>query len=95
MSSPLLRLCDSCIFYNADRGTCRAFPNGIPLSSEDYHFEVLPNQADDETIYQMDEDKYDLFDMYRRVHPDVKFPVFITYDVPDGPVMDGEIEDNG
>lgn len=80
--NPILRLCDSCRFYNPDAGTCKAFPEGVPLKSSEGHFEVLPGQVGD-TIYDMDPSLYDLFEMYRRVHPEVRFPLIITYDVPE------------
>lgn len=79
--SPVLRICDSCIYFNGDNA-CKAFPEGIPLRSEDTHFEVLPGQEGD-TIYDMDPDRYDYFDMYRRVHPDIRFPIIVTYDIPE------------
>ena len=80
--NPILRLCDSCIYYNADAGVCKAFPDGIPLKSADPHFEVLLGQVGD-TIYDMDPEQYDMFEIYRRVHPQVRFPIILTYDVPD------------
>lgn len=76
---PILRLCDSCKYYNESDNTCQAFPDGIPLRSVDTHFEVLEGQVGD-VIYDMDPDKYDEFDMYRRVHPQVRFPIILTYD---------------
>lgn len=82
---PIIRLCDSCRFYNEANNTCKAFPEGIPLRSQDTHFEVLDGQSGDH-IYDMDPDLYDEFDAYRRVHPEVRFPIILTYDVPD----DGE-----
>lgn len=82
MTSILLRLCDSCTHYNADENTCVAFPEGIPLKSEDTHFEVLPNQ-EGETIYDLDMGHYDEFDIYRRIHPGIRFPLILTYDIPE------------
>lgn len=79
---PILRLCDSCKFYNPSTGSCKAFPEGIPLKSADSHFEVLPGQVGD-TIYDLDPDHYDEFDMYRRIHPEVRFPLILAYDVPE------------
>lgn len=93
----LLRICDSCIHYNADANVCPAFPEGIPLKSDDTHFETLPGQVGD-TIYDMDPDKYDEFEMYRRIHPDIKFPILLTYDIPEeGEVVsqqDVEVEED-
>ena len=31
----------------------------------------------------MDKDKYDQWEMYRRVNPTLKFPILITYEIPD------------
>ena len=75
----ILRLCNSCKFYNEDTNTCKAFPDGIKLKSSDTHFESIPEQVGD-TIYEMDLNKYDEFDMYRRIHPEVRFPILLTYD---------------
>lgn len=82
MTSLLLRLCDSCVFYNEGENTCKAFPDGIPLKSEDTHFEVLPTQ-EGETIYELDMKQYDAFDIYRRIHPSIRFPLILTYDIPE------------
>lgn len=93
----LLRLCDSCRFYNEDDGSCKAFPDGIPISSKDTHFDVRDDQVGD-TIYEMDMNRYDRFEDWRRVHPNVKLPVFVTYEVPteDDPLRpaDVEVEEN-
>ena len=79
---PILRLCDSCVFYNDGSNSCKAFPNGISLKSSDPHFDTLPGQVGD-TIYEMDLNKYDEFDIYRRIHPEVRFPILLTYDTLD------------
>lgn len=79
--NPILRICDSCVHFNGEN-SCKAFPEGIPLKSEDTHFEVLPGQVGD-ALYDMDPEQYDLFEIYRRVHPDVRFPIILTYDVPE------------
>ena len=79
--NPILRLCDSCIHFDGD-SSCSAFPKGIPLLSGDSHFEVLPDQQGD-IIYEYDEHRREWFEMYRRVHPEVKFPIIVTYDIPD------------
>lgn len=79
--TPILRLCDSCIFYN-DNNTCQSFPNGIPLLSDDVHFEVLPGQVGT-NVYEMDSKKYDKFEMYRRIYPEIRFPILLTYDLPE------------
>ena len=71
--NPILRLCDSCIHFDGD-SSCSAFPKGIPLLSGDSHFEVLPDQQGD-IIYEYDENRREWFEMYRRVHPEVKFPI--------------------
>ena len=78
----ILRLCDSCKFYNESNDSCKAFPEGIPLRSSDPHFEVLDGQVG-ETIYDMDPQKYDLFEMHRRVQPQIRFPIILTYDIPE------------
>lgn len=83
----ILRLCSSCVFYNEETGTCRAFPDGVPLKSGDTHFNVLPGQVGDD-IYEMDKAKMNLFEAYQRTHPEIRFPVFISYEVPD--VAEGE-----
>lgn len=83
MTSPiLLRVCDSCTYYNPDTNSCVAFPDGIPLLSEDTHFEVLPGQVG-EVIYDLDMSQYDAFDIYRRIHPNIRFPLILTYDIPE------------
>lgn len=79
---PIIRLCDSCRFYNESSNTCKAFPEGIPLRSQDTHFEVIEGQVGDH-IYDMDKDLYDEFDAFMRVNPGTKMPIFITYDVPE------------
>lgn len=96
---PVLRLCDSCVFYNEGNNTCKAFPEGIPLKSMDTHFEVLEGQEGD-TIYELDQNKYDEFDMYRRIHPEIRFPIILSYELPDDvpapasvPVAEGENND--
>jgi hypothetical protein len=66
----------------SETNTCKAFPEGIPLRSEDTHFEVLPGQ-EGETIYDLDMSQYDAFDIYRRIHPGVRFPLILTYDIPE------------
>ena len=78
----LLRICDSCVFYQEDLGTCQAFPQGVPLRVDEGHFEIRDDQVGD-TIYEMDKDKYDRWEMYRRVNPTLKFPILITYEIPD------------
>lgn len=78
----LLRLCNSCKYYNEELNSCKAFPDGIELDSDEPHFDVLPNQTG-ETVYDMDPDKYDEFEMYRRVHPEIRFPIIVSYDIPD------------
>ena len=77
MSNLLLRLCDSCIFYNAETSTCKAFPEGVPLTSEETHFEVHPDQ-EGTTTYILDEGLFDYLDMFKRIHPEVKFPVVLS-----------------
>lgn len=79
--NPTLRICDSCIHFNGENA-CKAFPEGIPLKSEDTHFETLPGQVGG-VLYDMDPEKYDLFDMYRRVHPNIRFPVILSYEIPE------------
>lgn len=78
----LLRICDSCVFYNPDAGVCKAFPDGVPLTIEEGHFEVREDQEGD-TIYDMDPDRYEWWDMYRRTNPALRFPILLTYDLPE------------
>ena len=80
---PILRLCNSCKFYDEELANCIAFPKGIPLKSSEHHVEVKAGQVG-ETIYDMDPEKYDLFEAWRRIHPDKRFPVIIYQDVPEG-----------
>lgn len=87
---PILRICDSCTFYREADNSCKAFPDGIPLRSSDTHFEVLPGQTG-EYIYDMDPSLVEELDAYRIIHPEVRFPIIITYDVPeDGEVLNQE-----
>lgn len=80
---PVLKICDSCVFYTGqDTNTCKAFPEGIPLKSEDTHFDPIEGQVGD-TVYEMDDSKYTEFEMYRRIHPGIRFPILITYDLPE------------
>lgn len=79
---PLLRLCDSCQHFIEDAGTCKAFPSGVPLGSEDTHFEPIEGQVGD-TVYEMDMRRYDRFEDWRRVHPNIKMPVIVSAEVPD------------
>lgn len=78
----LLRICGSCKYYREDVGTCKAFPDGVPLRSDEGHFDVRSDQVGT-TVYSMDPNKQDVYEMFRRVHPEVKVPVVITYDYPD------------
>lgn len=80
---PILKLCDSCVFYTGpDTNTCKAYPEGIPLKSDDTHFDPIEGQVG-ETVYEMDESKYETFDIYRRIHPGIRFPILLTYDIPE------------
>lgn len=99
MRSQILRICDSCVFYNSDLGTCKAFPDGIPLKSTDTHFEPIEGQVGT-TVYELDQGLYDYFDLYRRIHPEVRFPVIISYEIPEEgdsmvPVQEELEEDSG
>lgn len=78
---PILRLCNSCVFYNGNN-TCQSFPAGIPLKSDEVHFEIIEGQVG-ENVYEMDPNKYDEFDTYRRIYPEIRFPILLTYDIPD------------
>lgn len=78
---PILRLCDSCVFYNGNN-TCQSFPNGIPLKSDEVHFDPIEGQVG-ENVYEMDPKEYDKFEKYRRIYPEIRFPIFLTYDIPE------------
>lgn len=87
----LLRLCDSCSYYTADNGTCVAFPEGTPLRVDEGHFEVREDQVGT-AIYDPDPERYEFFDMFRRINPTLKFPILISYEIPDSDEVVDQVE---
>ena len=79
---PILRICDSCVYYDSSSNTCNAFPEVIPLKSDDTHFDPIEGQEGEYT-YEMDPNKYDELEMFQRINPQIRFPILLTYDTID------------
>lgn len=97
MGLPILRLCDSCVFYREVDNVCKAFPEGIPLKSSDTHFEPADGQVG-EYVYEMDINKEDELSMFLRLNPETRMPVMVTYELPQpaiNPLNDEELVEDG
>jgi len=68
-----LRVCDSCVFYNKDDNTCKAYPEGIPLKPGDTHFTPRSDQ-DNDVVYEQDPDLKFWWDEYLLMYPDIEVP---------------------
>lgn len=79
-TNPILRLCDSCLHFDGD-SSCSAFLMEFPCYLETATSKSHSQQGD--IIYEYDENRKEWFEMYRRVHPEIRTPIIVTYDIPD------------